>query len=82
MSQPESVVHIQLTLANGQILSFDSDKIFPGANYSVSRNFNRPPRKKNKDEPKEIPETWLSHNVHFLTEREPEVDWLQRHVND
>lgn len=78
MSQPQFVVSISFELTDGTTVSFKPEEILPGAHYSTNRNFTRPARKPKPNEPKVIPETWIQHELHFLTNREPVSNWRQR----
>ena len=78
MSQPVAVISVQLVLADGSTVVLGPNQMEPGAYYSVSRNFNKPPRKATKGDPKQIAETWISHNIHFVTDRETKDVWQQR----
>lgn len=78
MSTPQLVVKVVITLADGSTKTFGPEEIDPGAHYATSRNFTRPPRKRKPDEPKVAPETWIQHEVHFLTNRESVTDWSNR----
>ncbi len=78
MSQAVSISAIQVTLSDGTVLDFDSGELLPGAHYSTSRNFTRPPRKFVKGEPKQEQATWVHHEIHFSTDHEPMNAWQQR----
>lgn len=78
MGTPKLIVGVSFTLEDGSIVSFDKDDIYPGAHYATSRNFTRPPRKRKPDEAKIIPETWINHEIHFLTNRESVSNWSNR----
>lgn len=78
MSQPQPIVSISFTLADGTSVVFSLDEMEPSAHYSVSRNFNKPSRKSTKSKTKEVSETWLEHDIHFVTNRETEDGWKKR----
>ena len=82
MSQPQAITAVEFVLADGSTVSFGPEDMSPGAYYSVSRNFNKPPRKVSKGEPKQIAETWISHNIHFITDRETKDIWQQRTLSE
>lgn len=82
MSQPQAITAVEFVLSDGSTVIFDQDQMEPGAYYSVSRNFNNPPRKATKGDPKQIAETWMQHSIHFITDRETKDIWQQRTLSE
>lgn len=78
MGVPKLIASVSLTLSDGTIVSFGPEDMAAGAHYSTSRNFTRPPRKRKAGEPKVATQTWIQHEIHFLTNRETEAEWANR----
>jgi hypothetical protein len=78
LTQPLAISEVQITLVDGTVMTFNTDVMLPGAHYSNSRNFTTPPRKAERTAIKEVAETWVSHTIHFITDREHVIDWKKR----